>query len=174
MNNIDPIVHLVSDDEAKNEAKEIFDQVTKTTGTVPKWMRVMANCEDTFHWFFTLFKSLMDNEPTNLLLKWKIAYIVSEVNKCEFCVSVSKMHLKNLWIDENTISEIENISDEKEKIAIDYAKAVTNHAYKIDSELISKLKENYTDSQIVEITSVVWLFSYINRFNDALKVFPEA
>lgn len=174
MTNLQPIVHLVSDDEAKNEAKEIFEKVKAATWSVPKWMRVMANCEDTLHWFFILFKSLMDNEPTDLLLKWKIAYIVSEENKCEFCVSVSKMQLKNLWIDKKTVKEIETISDDKEKVAIDYAKAVTHHAYRIDQNLINKLKTYYSDAQIVEITSVVWLFSFINRFNDALKVFPDS
>lgn len=173
MNNLQPIVHLVADDEVKKEAKAIFEQIKASTWQVPKWMRVMANCEDTLYWFFILFKSIMDNAPTDLLLKWKIAYVVSEENKCEYCSSISKMQLKNLWFDEDMINNIEKASNEKEHVALEYAKATATHAYKIDPELIKKLKENYTDPQIVEITSVVWLFSFINRFNDALRVLPE-
>ncbi|MEA2092638.1 MAG: hypothetical protein U9P61_01555 [Patescibacteria group bacterium] len=173
MSVLQPIVHLVADDEAKKEAKEIFNQMKESTGKVPKWMRVMANCEDTLVGFFLLFKSVMDDAPTDKLLKWKIAFAVSEVNKCEYCVSVSKMKLKNLGLEKESMSEIAETCTEKEAIAIEYAKATASHAYNIDPELIKKIKDNFTDEQIVEITSVVGLFSYINRFNDALKVLPE-
>ena len=170
---IQPIVHLVADAEAKKQAKDIFEQIKNSTGKIPKWVRVMANCEDTLVGFFLLFKSIMDDAPTDKLLKWKIAFVVSEINKCEYCTSISKMQLKNLGLDEKAMDEIEKVCNEKECVAIEYAKAAATHAYKIDPELIKKLKENFTDEQIVEITSVVGLFSYINRFNDALQVLPE-
>ena len=173
MPTLQPIVHLVADDEAKKQAKEIFEQIRKTTGKVPKWMRVMANCEDTLIGFFLLFKSIMDDAPTDKLLKWKIAYVVSEVNKCEYCVSVSKMQLKAFGLKEKDMAEIEKACNQKECVAIEYAKASAVNAYDIDPELVKKLKENFTDEQIVEITSVVGLFSYINRFNDALRILPE-
>lgn len=173
MDSLKPIVNLVADKDAKKEAKEIFKQIKKSTGKVPKWMRVMANCEDTLHGFFILFKSVMDDAPVNKLLKWKIAFAVSEINKCEYCVSISKMQLKNLGLKEKSMKEIEKISDKKELIAINYAKATATHAYEIEPKIIKDLKKNYTDEQIVEITSVVGLFSYINRFNDALHILPE-
>jgi uncharacterized peroxidase-related enzyme len=168
-----PIVGLVSDEEITGQAKEIFAGMSEKTGKVPKWMRVMANCDDTLVGFFSLFKSVMDDAPTDKLLKWKIAFVVSELNKCEYCVSVSKSQLATLGLEGDALQEIEKVCNEKECVAIDYAKAVANEAYKIDDELIKKMKENFTDQQIVEITSVVGLFSYINRFNDALRVFPE-
>ena len=173
MSTLQPIVHLVADEEAKKQAKNIFKQIKNSTGKVPKWMRVMANCEDTLVGFSLLFKSIMDDAPTDKLLKWKIAFVVSEVNKCEYCVSISKMQLKNFGLNKKEMNEIEKVCNDKECIAIEYAKATATHAYKIDPKLIKKLKENFTDSQIVEITSVVGLFSFINRFNDALRVLPE-
>ena len=173
MDTLKPIVHLVTDEKAKKEAKEIFEQIKKSTGKVPKWMRVMANCEDTLFGFFTLFKSVMDDAPTDKLLKWKIAFVVSELNKCDYCVSISKMQLKNLGLDEKKMKDIEKICNEKECVAIEYAKATATHAYKIDPDLIKRLKKHFTDEQIVEITSVVGLFSFINRFNDALHILPE-
>lgn len=173
MPNSEPIVHLVTDNEAKHQAKEIFKKIEKTTGTVPRRMRVMANCEDTFAGFFMLFNSLMDDKPTNKLLKRKIAFVVSEINKCEFCVSVSKIQLKNLWLDKKGIATIQTVCNDSECIALEYAKATATHAYNIDPKLIKQLKANFSDAQIVEITSVIGLFSYINRFNDALQILPE-
>ncbi len=168
-----PIVHLVSDDEAKGDAKKLFETIEKTSGKVPKWMRVMANCDDTLLGFFSLFKSLMDNAPTDQKLKWKIAYIVSEINKCDFCVDVSKLKLKEFGLEEKEMKDIEKTCNEAECIAIDYAKEVTKHAYKIDQNLIKNLKKHFSDEQIVEITAVVGLFNFINRFNDALGILPE-
>jgi len=168
-----PIVKLVADDEVDGKAKEIFEAMKQTGGKVPKWMRVMANCEDTLVGFFSLFKSLMDNAPTDKLLKWKVAFVVSELNKCHYCVSVSKAQLSALGIEEESLSEIETACNGKECLAIEYAKAVTENAYKIDDDLMIRMKETFTDQQIVEITSVIGLFNYINRFNDALRVFPE-
>ena len=49
---IKPLVHLVADDEVKGQAKAIFEQIKASTGKVPKWMRVMANCEDVMVGFF--------------------------------------------------------------------------------------------------------------------------
>ncbi len=83
------------------------------------------------------------------------------------------MQLKNLGLEERDMDKIEKVCNEKECVAIEYAKATTTHAYNIDRSQLKKLKANFTDEQIVEITSVVGLFSYINRFNDALKVLPE-
>jgi len=168
-----PLVHLVADEEAKGKAKELFEQIKSSTGKVPKWMRVMANCDDVLVGFFTLFKSIMDDAPVDKLLKWKVAYRISEINKCEFCVSVSKMQLKNFGVSDEEISQLDNVSDEKEKIAIKYAEASTEHAYNIDPETLSEMKKHFTDDQIVEITSVVGLFNFINRFNDSLGVLPD-
>ncbi len=168
-----PIVHMVSDEEAQGKTQEIFQHMKETAGEVPKWMRVMANCEDTLVGFMALFKSLMDNEPVNALLKWKVAYVVSELNKCELCVDITKMKMKSMGIQEEDIAKLEDVSDEKEKIALEYAKEVTQEAFKISNELLEKMKENFSDKEIVEITAVVGLFNFTNRFNDALKIYPD-
>ncbi len=147
--------------------------MTENIGKVPKWMRVMANCENTLISFFQLFKSLMDNEPAPQLLKWKVAHVVSEQNKCEFCVGVAKSKLIGLGITEEEIEKLEEVSNERDQIAIEYAISTTEHAYNIDPKLIKKMKDNFTDCEIVEITSVIGLFNYINRFNDALGVLPD-
>lgn len=173
MNETQPIVHVVTDDEISEQTKELFQKITASTGSVPKWMRVMANCEDTLNSFFSLFKTLMDDAPAPQSLKWKAAHVVSEINKCEFCLGVTKNKLKSFGINEEYFSNLEKISTEREIIAIAYAKAVTQHAYEINPEITKKLKANFSDKEIVEITSVVGLFNYINRFNDALRVLPD-
>jgi len=169
-----PLVHLVTDDEVKAQAKALFEQMKKATGKVPKWMRVMANCEDVLIGFFTMFKAIMDDAPVDKLLKWRIALKISDLNKCEFCVSVAKQQLEAFGLTDEEVENIEfqNFS-EREKVALEYAVASTKHAYNIDSKVMERMKKHYTDEQIVEISSVVGLFNFINRFNDSLGVLPD-
>ncbi len=168
-----PIVKPISDDQADPVAKELFKRTEASVGKVPEWMRVMANCSDTLKGFTALFHSLMDDAPTDKLLKWKVAYVVSEMNKCDYCTSVTKLKLQSFGEDDDSLAKIETIASEAEKVAIEWAKAVTDHAYKIDEDLVKRMKKHFSDAQIVEITSVVGLFNYINRFNDALGVLPQ-
>ena len=174
MKPIPPLVHLVTDNEVKAQAKALFEQIKKASGKVPKWMRVMANCEDILVGFFTMFKAIMDDAPVNKLLKWRIALKISDLNKCKFCVSVAKQQLKTFGLTDDEVENIEsqNIS-KKDKIALEYAIASTKHAYNIDAKVMEKMRKYYTDAQIVEISSVVGLFNFINRFNDSLGVLPD-
>ena len=174
MTTTSPLVNLVTDDQAKHQAKALFDQIKQKTGKVPKWMRVMANCEDVLIGFFTMFKAIMDDAPVNKLLKWKIALVISDLNKCEFCVSIAKQQIKAFGLTDEQIKNIESHHlSAKEAIAIEYAKASTQHAYNIDPAIMTNMKQHYTDAQIVEIASVVGLFNFINRFNDSLGVLPD-
>lgn len=169
-----PLVHLVTDDEVKGKAKEIFEQIKESTGKVPKWMRVMANRENIMIGFFDLFQATMGKGSVDRLLKWKVAYQISELNKCEFCVSIVKIQLKSFGLSDEEIAKVGIVKDKREEIAMKYTQASTCHAYNIDQTLFGKMKDDFSDDQIVEITSVIGLFNFINRFNDSLGVLPDA
>ena len=170
---IGPLISLVSIDDVQGEAKKIFEKIEKKNGKIPKWMRVMGNSEDTFVNFFKLFTTIMNQGKVDSLLKWKIAYRVSELNKCEFCVSATKIQLKNLGLSDEKISQIDQATNEKEIAALEFAEASTEHAYRISPEIKDKITKFYSDEEIVEISSAIGLFNFINKFNDSLDVFPD-
>ncbi len=173
MTPVEPVAHRVSKDELHGEAKKIYDDFLQGGGKVPKWLQVMANCEDTMVGFFTLFKSVMDDAPVPSKLKWKVAYVVSDINKCEFCVGATQTKLAEFGVSEKDLQNIDKTEDEKEVLAIEYARATTEHAYSIDPKLIEKMQKTFTDEEIVEITAVIGTFNFINRFNDALRILPD-
>lgn len=173
MSGTKPLVHLVTDEETKGKAKELFENMKKMGGDVPKWMRVMANCDDILLGFFAMFKATMDDAPVDAALKWKLAFKVSELNKCDYCVGISQMKLKELGLELESVEDIENAADDREKAAIAYAVATTEAAYDVDPKIFQELKSHYSDKEIVELTAVIGLFAYINRFNDALGVLPD-
>ena len=57
-----------------------------------------------------------------------------------------------------------------ERAALTLAERMTTDAHGVDDEVWATLREHYDDGQIVELASVIGLFNYFNRFNDALRV----
>jgi alkylhydroperoxidase family enzyme len=54
--------------------------------------------------------------------------------------------------------------------ALRYAEAVTQSGHSVTDEQYAELARYWQEEEIVEITLVAGLFSYFNRFNDALRV----
>jgi len=58
------------------------------------------------------------------------------------------------------------------RAALAYADVVHRSGHEVADELYSRLRESWDDGQIVEITLVVGMTEYFNRFNDSLRVQP--
>lgn len=61
---------------------------------------------------------------------------------------------------------------ERELVALRYAEIVTTSALDVDEELWDEVQAHFDDGEIVEITSVIGLFNFFNRFADALRIEP--
>ncbi len=62
--------------------------------------------------------------------------------------------------------------DESWKVALRYAEVVTDSGHAVTDEDYAELARHrhWNEGEIVEITMVIGLFAYFNRFNDALRV----
>lgn len=163
-------------EELKDErAKQIFQSFIDKQGFVPNWARVMANDPEILVAFVQLMKVTMAPGSVGAKLKWIIANEVSDLNKCTYCVGVTEAMLESLGAEKDLLEKIETHDglSEAELAALEYAKLVTTEAYKVPDNTFDKLEDHFSDEQILEITAVIGLFNYINRFNDALRVLPE-
>ena len=172
MSDINPLVHMVSENEAAGVVLEIYSEYTSQGKPIPKWVSVMANDPDILTYFYKMFKATMDSSPLPKILKWKVADVVSRLNECAFCLDVTHSQLKQFGLSDEQIEKVEETDDKREKIAMEFAKAATKEAYKISPDIISQIRDNFNDKELVELAAVVGLFNYINRFNDALGVLP--
>jgi len=161
--------------EVEEIAKEIYETFEKETGKVPEWVKVMAHRPEILKEFVELFKTIMGKGTIEPLLKWKIAYVVSQTLKCPFCLDVSEKMLKKFGAEDDVIQKIKTgeISSPEEKEILELVKDVTLDGHLDQPEIFEKLKEKFTPAQIIEIISVMGLFNYINRFNNTLAVLPE-
>jgi len=162
-------------DQVEEIAKEVYEKFERETGKIPEWVKVMAHRPEILKEFVELFNAIMKKGTIEPVLKWKIAYVVSQTLKCPFCVDVTERMLKKFGMTEEIIERIKEkrqLSDE-EKETLELAEDVTLDGHLDQFETFERLKKKFSSPQIIEIISVIGLFNYINRFNNTLAILPE-
>jgi len=82
---------------------------------------------------------------------------------------------RQIGYTEAEIAELDKVAqseafDPSLKTALLYAEAMTRDAHRVDARLFGEMKKHYKDSEIMEITAVVGLTNYWNRFTTALRI----
>ena len=67
-------------------------------------------------------------------------------------------------------SQASALFDPAVKVALLYAEKMTRDAHTVTDALFDELRRHYTDTQILELTSVIGLTNYWNRFTTALRI----
>jgi uncharacterized peroxidase-related enzyme len=100
---------------------------------------------------------------------------VSLLNKCAYCVSHHAPKLAVTGISEAGAERLLDYQhhpelDAADKLVVEYSIAVTNNWNRTRDELFTRLKQHFTDAQIVELTWRAALCGAFNRFNDILQL----
>jgi alkylhydroperoxidase family enzyme len=59
---------------------------------------------------------------------------------------------------------------EPEKVALEYAERMTITGQSVGDALFARLKQHYTEAQIVELTAAIALENFRSKFNPALGI----
>ena len=57
-----------------------------------------------------------------------------------------------------------------ERVALEYAERVTHTDRQVDDELFTRLREHFTEPQLVELTAAIALENFRSKFNPTLGV----
>lgn len=105
---------------------------------------------------------------------------VSSVNACEYCL----IHHATLGVQYGlTAAQVHAFPrggwrelplKERERVVIEYAEHVTRDANAVTPELFGRLRDHFTDTQIVELTFRIALCTFFNKFNQALQIDVES
>ncbi len=72
-----------------------------------------------------------------------------------------------------TFYERSPLFDDKDKAVILYADRVTRSAAVMREPALTALRKHFSEDQIVELTLVVCVANFTNRFNDGLGIEPD-
>ena len=116
-------------------------------------------------------------------LKRLIGHIASRVAGCRYCEAHTIRAAAHFGSQEGAaperLDEVWNFRHSAlftpaERAALEYAAAAASVPGAVTSEIGQALRQHWDDGEIVEITGVIALFGFLNRWNDAMATELEA
>jgi uncharacterized peroxidase-related enzyme len=151
-------------------------EVEKKTGP-SNFLRTMAHRPEAMQQFASLYFSLMG--PAARLdqrLREMIYLAVSYVNECTYCATHHQKTSKSAGLSEHELAEINTENNQhfspREQAALHYARELTRNSA-VGDDLRYRVQELFTTDEFVELTMVVCLANFTNRFNNGLAVHLE-
>lgn len=160
--------------EATPELKDDFDIFDKILGFVPNSLLTMQRRPKMVKGFGELTKGVMDPEgAVDLGLMRLIAHFSSRAAGCQYCEAHSLVAAKIHDIPQEKLDAIWDyqtspLYSDAERVALDFALAAGSVPNAVDDELMARMKEHWSEEQIVQILGAVCLYGFLNRWNDSM------
>ena len=110
------------------------------------------------------------DERVKYLVELKGAQMIG----CEFCVDLGSQVCRNSGLSDELLLALpryrqSDLFTAREKLALDYTVAVMRTPVEVTDELFDRMKEHFSDKQLVEITALLTLVN-LDRFNAAFGI----
>ena len=159
------------------DSKATLDTFTKNIGFTPNMMATFAASPIAFNAWATMFGAM--SKALDVKTRDSIGLAVSEVNGCNYCLTVHSFtaeHMAKLSAEEIVLARKGHATDPKRDAALQFARKVIETRGKVgDADVKAVRDAGYTEANVIEIVSLVALYSLTNFFNNVLdpeKDFP--
>jgi uncharacterized peroxidase-related enzyme len=103
---------------------------------------------------------------------------VSLLNACHYCVAHHAPFLEVEGISQAGAERLLDYAthpelDAVDRLVVEYAIAAWETPSRIPEALFARLRQQFTEAQVVELTLRITLCGFFNRFNDALRIEEE-
>ena len=154
---------------------EILAELERKTGP-NNFFRAMAHKPETLAAFPKLYGSIVGPGSLDRRLKEMVYLAVSTVNECNYCTEAHLEGVRRAGLSEREIEDIQSETNQHfspaEQTALHYAREMTR-ACADEFGTRSQLHEHFNEEQLVELTLVIALANFTNRFNNGLNVKTE-
>jgi len=175
MAHIKPLDKSVTPELAEDFA--IFEEIL---GFIPNSLLTMQRKPEMVKGFGVLTKAVMSKSgEVDLGLMRLIAHFASRAAGCQYCEAHSLIAANIHGISQEKLDAIweyqsSDLYSDAERVALDYALAAGSVPNGVTSELMDRMKEHWSENQIVEILGAVCLYGFLNRWNDSMATDLEA
>jgi alkylhydroperoxidase family enzyme len=158
----------------KPELADDFAIFEDILGFVPNSLLTMQRRPKMVTGFGALTKAVMDPDgPVNLGFMRLIAHFSSRAAGCQYCEAHSLVAAQIHGVSQEKLDDIWNFQTSAhyspaERVALEYALAGGSVPNMVDQELVSRMKEHWSEEQIVQILGAVCLYGFLNRWNDSM------
>lgn len=155
------------------DGREIYELCAESFG-IGNQLGVLANRPPILKHLMKMYWDLAQEQLVPLRYIEIGVLTASKLNACEYCVTQHTPRLiDNGLSPESALNLLEPDCpglDDADRLVRDYAVAVKGHPAQIPDVLFARLKEQFSDAQIVELTVRIGLAGFFNRLNDALEI----
>lgn len=154
-----------------------------TLGFAPNSVLTMMRRPPLAHAFTALNRAVMDNQGrVGSELKRLIGHVASRVAGCRYCeahtIRAAARFGHAEGRDARRLDEVwqfrsSALFDAAERAALEFACAAASVPGAVTPAIAAELRRHWDDGEIVEITGVVALFGFLNRWNDAMATSLE-
>jgi AhpD family alkylhydroperoxidase len=129
-----------------------------------------------------LFNGAIDRKrsPIDPALRSLLSVRISQINHCRFCVDINSAMLLERGIDEDKLGALDDwqrsnlfSEREREREALQYAELITRSDLEVDDALMARLRQQFDDDAIIELTALIAFQNMSSKFNAALAVPPQ-
>ena len=156
------------------ELKDDFAIFERILGFVPNSLLTMQRMPEMVRGFGELTKAVMDPDgAVDLGFMRLIAHFSSRAAGCQYCEAHSLVAAKIHGIEQDKLDAIWDFQSsplysEAERVALNFALAAGAVPNGVNNEIMSQMKEHWSEDQIVQILGAVCLYGFLNRWNDSM------
>lgn len=169
-----PLIPPLSEDDLDPELHDLVQFFQTTLGGVPNSVLTMARRPPMARAFVELNKAVMtDYGAVTLEFKRLVGYVSSLSSGCMYCQAHMILASERFGASEerlNSVWEFETSDHftEAEKAALAFALAASTVPNAVDDAVMDRLRAHWSEDAICELTGVVSLFGWLNRWNDTM------
>jgi uncharacterized peroxidase-related enzyme len=171
-------VRDVKPEELAPEARAVYERYASDYGPFRNQVGIFAHVPSAVKHQMGMLLELREQKNVPFRYVELAIMTVAKLNECDYCVGHHKPLLSAEGIPEavaDAILDYQKIPelDEVDRLVVDYAIQVTNTPNRIRDGVFERLRQHFTEPQIVELTIRIALCGFYNRVNDALQIDNE-
>jgi len=173
-------VSYVERDNANAETLVFYDKAEARFEMLLNIFKVFGHTPELGTVFTDLIMAILKDGELDWLTKELLILKATHRNECQYCVVQHETLSKRLGISEEKIADIgaDRYKDsphftEAEKALMDLTLQIGVDANNVSAELWGRLKQHFTEPQIVEAVFTITVYIAVSKFGDALGVVLE-
>lgn len=174
-----PRVRPIRPDQLPADLADIWRRYATTYGPFEGQLEVFAHVPAALR---HLMPMLMELRAAGTLPRRALELaivVVSKLNECDYCIGHHQPFLAVEGIPPEVVAALPQAQDHPslsacDRAVIDFARAAWNDSHRVPEALFRRLREHFTEAQIVELTLRITLTGFFNRFSSVLGIEEEA
>ena len=152
---------------------DVFSRFNCVGAIIPNAILIMQRRPKILRAYVQMMGAVCDPETSEVDIGFKrlIAHVASRAAGCRYCMSHTAALALGSGIDDAKLEAVweyrtSPLYTEAERIALDVALAAGGVPNAVSDEMFAKLRDHWSDGQIIEIVAMISLFGFLNRWND--------